>query len=75
MSVLNTISEPIKVIQEGGKVVMTMSPTKFAFLSHYIGYTYLAGASVVLIGGTYLAIRVGVPLWVAIENKLKGGKS
>ena len=70
----NILNEPIQVLKEGGKVVMTMSPAKFSFLSHYIGYTYLIGASVVLIGGTYLAIRVGVPLWCAVENKIKGGK-
>ena len=74
MSFLSTMKEPIQVLNEGGKVLMKMSPEKYSFLTHYVGYTYLAGASVVLIGTTYVAIRVGVPLLNIVHDKIKGGK-
>ena len=74
MALHEVMREPVKVVKTAGKVVLTMSPAKFSFLTHYIGYTYLAGATIVLVGGTYLAIRAGVPILSALERTMKGGK-
>ena len=61
MSYLDTVREPVKVSRANGRVNINMSPEKFDFVQHYVAYSYITWAAVLLVGTTWAAVNWLVP--------------